>query len=155
VSKISLFLLSGSTVVGSLLLMLMDKPAQAATIGLTDTTNNIQKAPQANLGCDRANCTGNKYLAEFTQTFSNQEANDFSNVQETPEGHLILNISEEESDAAIALFGCDCITSVNALRQTRGIAVGVEGDQILPGPQIIPCTVGGTPGVEGYGKPLS
>lgn len=154
-NKISLLLLSGSTFVSSMLLMLTDKPAQAANLDLTETTNNVQKAPQANLSCERANCTGNKYLAEFAQTFTNQEANDFSNLEQTPEGHLILNITEEESDAAIAMFGCDCITSVNALRQTRGIAVGVEGDQILPGPQIIPCTVGGTPGVERTGKQLS
>ena len=148
-NKISLFLLSGSTLVGSLLLMLTDKPAQATGIDLTDTPKNVQKAPQANLNCDRANCTGNNYLAQFTQTFANNEPNqqtnqqpdEFKNLEQTPDGDLILNISEEESDAAIALFGCDCITSINALRQTRGIAVGVEGNAILPGPQIIPCTV--------------
>lgn len=31
----------------------------------------------------------------------------------------ILNFSEAESDAAAALFGCDCATCINALRQLR------------------------------------
>ncbi len=47
---------------------------------------------------------------------------------------------EEESDAAVALFGCDCVKAINALRQLRGIPIGVEGDRILPGPMIRPCT---------------
>lgn len=31
----------------------------------------------------------------------------------------LLNFSEAESDAAAALFGCDCATCINALRQLR------------------------------------
>ena len=38
------------------------------------------------------------------------------------------------------LFGCDCIKSINALRQMRGIALGVEGDRILPGSPIKTCS---------------
>ncbi len=55
-------------------------------------------------------------------------------------GHLILAFTEEESAAAIALFGCDCVKSINALRQMRGIALGVEGDRILPGSPIKTCS---------------
>lgn len=33
----------------------------------------------------------------------------------------MLQFSEEESDAAIAMFGCDCINCINALRQLRGL----------------------------------
>ncbi|MEH2264061.1 hypothetical protein [Nostoc sp.] len=41
-----------------------------------------------------------------------------------------LNMTDEESDAAIAKFGCDCPKAINALRQTRGITVGVEGEYL-------------------------
>jgi len=33
----------------------------------------------------------------------------------------VLEFSEEESNAAIALFGCDCPLCLNALRQMRGL----------------------------------
>jgi hypothetical protein len=32
-----------------------------------------------------------------------------------------LNFTDEESDKAIALFGCDCPSCINALRQLRGL----------------------------------
>lgn len=32
-----------------------------------------------------------------------------------------LEFTEEESDASIALFGCDCPSCLNALRQIRGL----------------------------------
>jgi hypothetical protein len=33
----------------------------------------------------------------------------------------MLDFSEEESDAAVAMFGCDCPTCLNILRQLRGV----------------------------------
>jgi len=33
----------------------------------------------------------------------------------------MLNFTEEESDAAAALFGCDCQLCINSLRQLRGL----------------------------------
>lgn len=33
-----------------------------------------------------------------------------------------LNFTDEESDAAIALFGCDCPACLNTLRQMRGMS---------------------------------
>ncbi|MEG4445203.1 hypothetical protein QUB47_24655 [Microcoleus sp. AT9_B5] len=33
----------------------------------------------------------------------------------------MLDFSEEESDAAVALFGCDCQMCINSLRQLRGL----------------------------------
>ncbi len=139
-NRLSLILLSGSTVVGSLLLMsLTDKPTKAAELDIQITP---QKAPtgsahQGNLDCGRQSCTGNAHLANFTQVFG--EDDEFANLEKTPEGHLILEFTEEESNSAIAMFGCDCVKALNALRQMRGISVGVEGDTILPGPEIKPC----------------
>ncbi len=33
----------------------------------------------------------------------------------------MLDFSEEESDAAVALYGCDCPLCLNSLRQLRGL----------------------------------
>jgi len=37
--------------------------------------------------------------------------------QETP----MLEFTDEESDAAVARFGCDCLVCINAIRQSRGL----------------------------------
>ena len=146
-NKLSLVLLSSSTIVSSLLLMLLsEQPAQAREADSSLIPEKTQKAPGANLPCARQSCTGNAHLANFVNNLTkNNEikplAEDFENLERTPEGHLILEISEEESNAAIEIFGCDCVTSVNALRQMRGIPTGVEGNTIIPGPDIKPCNL--------------
>jgi hypothetical protein len=35
---------------------------------------------------------------------------------------LVADFTEEESNAAVTLFGCDCPVCVNALRQLRGLS---------------------------------
>ena len=146
-NKLSIIFLSSPTVVGSLLLaFLADKPAKAAELDDSKIPQKADNAPLANLPCERQSCTGNAHLANFISTFQSkardateQVSDEFSNLEQTPEGHLILEITEEESDRAIELFGCDCVNSINALRQMRGMSVGVEGNTILPGPPIKPC----------------
>lgn len=44
-----------------------------------------------------------------------------TNPQDSP---YALEFSDEESDAAIALFGCDCPLCVNSLRKLRMMALG-------------------------------
>jgi hypothetical protein len=128
-----------------LLMLLSDKPAEARETEQNPILSKTQAASQANLNCDRANCTGNNYLASFERTFTftapdrQLEPEAYPNLERTPEGHLILEFTEEESAAAMKLFGCDCVNSLNALRQMRGIPIGVEGDRILPGAPIKTC----------------
>ncbi len=144
-NKLSLILLSSPTIIGSILVnFLVDKPAQATE--LNEIKNqNIQNAPRAMTNCDRANCSGNSHLANFVNTFGkernqNTKVEEFSNLETTEEGDLILEFTEEESTAAIELFGCDCVTSLNALRQLRGETMGVEGDIIPSNEKIKPCS---------------
>ncbi|MEG4234155.1 hypothetical protein QUA40_18925 [Microcoleus sp. Pol11C3] len=42
---------------------------------------------------------------------------------QSPDGQPVamLDFSEEESDAAVAMFGCDCPVCINSLRQLRGV----------------------------------
>jgi hypothetical protein len=143
-NKFRILLLSSPTFIGSFLLtILADKPAQALDLAANPVPPKNQPTPQANLKCDRTSCTGNNHLAAYDNLVNldqSQNEEQFPNLERDEEGHLILNVSEEESDAAVALFGCDCVKALNALRQLRGIPIGVEGDRILPGPMIRPCT---------------
>lgn len=146
-STSTILLLSSPTVLASMVLMLLsDKPAEARETEQNPILLKTQAVSQANLNCDRANCTGNNYLASFERTFTftapdrQLEPEAYPNLEKTPEGHLILEFTEEESAAAMKLFGCDCVKSLNALRQMRGIPIGVEGDRILPGPRIKTCS---------------
>ena len=105
-----------------------------------NSLNSLNPSP-SNLNCDRSTCTGNSYLAAIPQvTNTDNMVEEFPNVAQDEAGHLLLEVSEEESDTAVNMFGCDCILAINALRQLRGIPIGVEGDRILPGPLIRPCT---------------
>lgn len=145
-NTLRILLFSSPAVIGAFFLnFLAEKPAQAQDFDSNSLPQNNQNAPRANLNCENSSCTGNNYLASFEdmvnveQTQEN-ENNEFPNLERNEDGHLILNVSEEESDAAVAMFGCDCVKALNALRQLRGIPIGVEGDRILPGPMIRPCT---------------
>lgn len=141
-SKILLF--SSPTLFGACLLNLLHSDsALAVEIEVESPNNSVTSADPApvNLPCDRTNCTGNRYLAAFPQVDNNDNTvEEFPNVDQNEAGHLLLEVTEEESDTAVSMFGCDCVKAINALRQLRGIPVGVEGDRILPGPLIRPCT---------------
>ncbi len=63
----------------------------------------------------------------------------FPNLEKNEFGDLIIDFTEEESDEAVRLFGCDCLSSINALRKMRGIARGVEGELLTPDTQIAAC----------------
>jgi len=64
---------------------------------------------------------------------------EFPNLEKNEFGDLIIDFTEEESDEAVRLFGCDCLSSINALRKMRGIARGVEGELLTPDTQIAAC----------------
>jgi hypothetical protein len=138
-NKLSLFLLSSSTLITSTwITVISQESALAINKSEKPLPKQSQSAPKLDLPCKSSQCTGNAHLANYLKNVK-PLAEEFENLERTPEGHLILDISEEESNAAIEMFGCDCITSINALRQLKGIEVGVEGDRILPGPTIKPC----------------
>jgi hypothetical protein len=143
-NTLRLLLLSSPTIIGSFVLTLFsEQPVQAVDLDSNPVPLKNQAATPAKLECDRTSCTGNNYLAAFNDMVNvddTQIVEEFPNVETNEEGHLLLNVSEEESDAAVAMFGCDCVKAINALRQLRGIPIGVEGDRILPGPLLRPCT---------------
>lgn len=61
--------------------------------------------------------------APIAPTFTNASVSDDSRVYENPNAEYpMLAFSEAESDAAVALFGCDCPACMNSLRQLRNLA---------------------------------
>ncbi|PHV62610.1 hypothetical protein [Cyanobacterium aponinum] len=140
-SSLKILLLSSPAVIGTLFLNLVyGDSVQALDLSNSEGSISTSNPSPSNLNCDRSICTGNQYLAAFPQIDQQESVNQFPNVEQNEEGHLLLDVTEEESDTAVQMFGCDCVKAINALRQLRGIPVGVEGDRILPGPLIRPCT---------------
>lgn len=137
--KLPLILFAGSTFVSSLLLNLfLEKSAKADNPNQQKLSENIStnNTHTATLNCQRQNCSGNAYLATFNRLFMAKA----DNLQPDNQKVIELNMTDEESDAAIAKFGCDCPKSINALRQARGITIGVEGEYLPPADKITPCT---------------
>ncbi|MEH2277475.1 MAG: hypothetical protein V7K40_22480 [Nostoc sp.] len=137
--KLPLILFAGSTFVSSLLLNLfLEKSAKADNPNQQKLPEKIStnNAHTATLNCQPQNCSGNAHLATFNPLFMAKA----DNLQPDNQKVIELNMTDEESDAAIAKFGCDCPKAINALRQTRGITIGVEGEYLPPTEKITPCT---------------
>ncbi len=56
------------------------------------------------------------------------EINDDYNLETNEYGDSVLNFTDEESDSAIKMFGCDCPSSINKLKKIRGLTKGVYGE---------------------------
>ena len=77
----------------------------------------VFEAPQP-AACAPASRMGNLTCTRVPHGASYQPAaNSDSSTEQSP----MLNFSEADSEAAIAMFGCDCIVCINALRQVRGL----------------------------------
>ena len=74
-------------------------------------------------------------FSETKLAFQNAETNAASSTESSSEEDPAMDFSVAESDAAVALFGCDCPPCINALRQLRGqlsSQVLLSSSQILP-----------------------
>lgn len=113
--KLALILLSSPTVLGSMLsVVLTVNSAYAAPITSATDSCESQLTPRiSRLTCVRYSQTTQIARADRVKA---PEAN-LDSSSETP----MLNFTEEESDAAVQLFGCDCIVCINAIRQMRGL----------------------------------
>ena len=107
---------------------LLDLPAFA--IDKNPQQNILQQSLVSNFSahftCGRSECTGS-YRSAATPQVTNQKS-----TPSAATDPVELDFTAEESDAAIAKFGCDCQKSINLLRQTRGITVGVGGEYLPP-----------------------
>ena len=73
-------------------------------------------------------------ISETRLAFQNAETNAESSTESSSEDP-VMDFSAAESDAAVALFGCDCPPCINALRQLQSQSssqVLLSSSQILP-----------------------
>lgn len=111
--RLILALLSCPTVLGSAFAYLSALPAVAADLsGSPDAQVCVWSLhKKGNLVCSRVDNILNVQAAEPIDLATNP--------QTSP---LTFEFSDAESDAAIALFGCDCSVCINSLRTLRSVA---------------------------------
>ncbi|MGF1480227.1 MAG: hypothetical protein ACFB4I_12165 [Cyanophyceae cyanobacterium] len=102
-NKIFLNLLTFPVFLAPIISTLVTAPAHSQELTFEAPTSACSSTGMGNLTCTRS------------QPNSLQAPRHFS--EDAP----MLEFSEAESDAAIALFGCDCIACVNAIRQMKGL----------------------------------
>ncbi len=118
--KLALVLLSSPTVLGSMLSMLLTVNPAHATEPVASVTDSCRSLPDPHIS--RLTC------ARFSQTTQIASAgDDYTGVQTLSDAPSsseppMLNFTEEESEAAVQLFGCDCVVCIDAIRQMRGLA---------------------------------
>jgi hypothetical protein len=115
--KIILNLLSSSSIFVSLMSTLaVLNPAHASiTQRLMHTQDGRTCITNPHGGKDFVCIRDSERTQSYTSTRSSTIATSVSD-----ENIAMLNFTEEESDAAIQTFGCDCPYCVNSLRQLRG-----------------------------------
>lgn len=120
--KILLNLIAFSTLAGSMLALVLAKQATAtATIDPTDDPTQAVCSAFADPGIatDSGNVTDPGMLISAvpseSQIATRVDASTGTVVNEFP----MMDFTEAESDAAVALFGCDCPPCINALRQLQ------------------------------------
>jgi|JI81BgreenRNA_FD_contig_31_2700575_length_923_multi_5_in_0_out_0_2 hypothetical protein len=64
---------------------------------------------------------------------------EYSGLEKNEDGYYMLNFTDEESDAAIQMFGCDCTTSINKLKRLRGMTVGTHGELLTDQVYLATC----------------
>lgn len=117
-------LASSSGLLGAALCWLLALPAAAAEVE--------QRVSDPMLGIDEAQVCVMSQHSEFnlvcervSQIKDREEiAAPIDQATEPDLSPYEFEFSAQESDAAIALFGCDCPTCINALRSLRTMAVG-------------------------------
>lgn len=113
--KFALTLLSSPALFASMVSMVvMAQPARAN-----------QVFNQGNLVCMQSpHSAQHKFVCERRQAHKPGTVAEEDTViaQAQPNQITELKFSDEESDRAIALFGCDCPACINAMRQLNGMA---------------------------------
>lgn len=114
-NRLVLALLSTPTIFGSALSILL-------SVNVAQATEPI--AQPVSLECRRSSYIQPLVCERVSQTTSvNRSTTVPPTIRPTnqPDETPMLEFTDEESDAAIARFGCDCLVCINAIRQARGL----------------------------------
>ncbi len=123
--RLLLTLLTLPSLVGSSLCWLTAMPAQAQSAPVTEqkTVQNISvpdlSATEPQLCILSNHSRFNLVCEKRSKLEASPQTNPFDYATDYQTSPLEFKFSAEESDAAIALFGCDCPTCINSLRGLR------------------------------------
>jgi hypothetical protein len=125
VKKLLLALTSKPTALISVASLLMtskvstaNQPVNPQPVNHTDTTTTpvsaeSQKACVKHPKLGKFFCANAKQLAHLKKGVPEIDVTDVNNED------ALLGVTDEESDTAVAMFGCDCAASINCLRRLR------------------------------------
>lgn len=115
--KLVLALLSSPSVLSSLFLAVNSVKAAEVQIQfetITESSSAIRRV------CSHTRCVSSAQLAYIKSTPLSEVVFERPTEVAYAQPTIEYPMTEEESNAAIALYGCDCPACVNALRQLRG-----------------------------------
>jgi hypothetical protein len=113
--KILLFLLSAPTVL-TIVTPLVTNSDRAMAAGVEASSALTPEGKFCVVAHNKLVCVKSSRLGESKATLDARLA---QARREARDPEAILNFSDEESDAAAALFGCDCPACLRSLRQLR------------------------------------
>jgi hypothetical protein len=116
--KFFLTLLSSPALFASMASMMMTTPAQANQVIHQGSLDCIRSPhnKEHTFVCERHNKTSATRGQQVTTSQKQPEL-----VAQAPNQITELTFTDEESDTAIQLFGCDCPACLNSLRQLRSM----------------------------------
>jgi hypothetical protein len=108
------------------LITLLSSPMLLGSILSTAVMVNQAQAiePAVKTNADRLTCIRNKHKVGLVCARASELAKIptyQAEAQPSNEDTFMLQFSEQESDIAIAFFGCDCAACINSLRQMRRV----------------------------------
>jgi len=137
-NRLLINLLALPTLVGSSFCWLTAMPAQSVEQTSVEQTSVEQTSVEQNVAVPDLNATEAQLCVMSRHSRFNLVCEKVSTLRNAPKvkpidyatDHLTspaeFNFSEEESNASIALFGCDCPLCINSLRTLRTMPQGVS-----------------------------
>ncbi|NRB09074.1 MAG: hypothetical protein HRU34_19460 [Richelia sp.] len=89
------------------------QPLERPETNVKTVSYNSQRACVKHPKMQKFFCANAKQLSHLKKGNSDIDSTDLNNQED------LLNVSDAESDAAVEMFGCDCVASINCLRRLR------------------------------------
>lgn len=89
------------------------QPVERPDATVTPVSAESQKACVKHTKLGKFFCANASQLSHLKKGNVEIDAADMNNES------ALLSVTDEESDAAVAMFGCDCVASINCIRRLR------------------------------------
>ncbi|MCX7593525.1 MAG: hypothetical protein N2235_07155 [Fischerella sp.] len=95
-----------------------NQPVNPQPQNLTDATTTPISA-ESQKACVKHPKLGKFFCANAKQLAHLQKGLPEIDITDAKSEDALLGVTDEESDTAVAMFGCDCVASINCLRRLR------------------------------------